>query len=141
MRRNTLMGRRESGFTLIEILVALALVAILSAVAIPSYASYVMRGRLTEAFTALSAIQPRAEEVWSNTRSYETLAAPASPNFSYTVSATVSSYTVTATGSGPATGFEFTIDQNGNRATTHAPTGWTANNNCWIDRKGGQCVQ
>jgi type IV pilus assembly protein PilE len=137
------MGRRESGFTLIEVLIAVALVGILSAVAIPSYASYVTRGRLTEAFTALSAIQPKAEEFWSNNRTYEHLPAPdATANFTYAVSSdTASSYTVTATGRGPAASFSFTIDQNGNRATTGVPTGWTSSTSCWVDRKSGQCVQ
>ena len=141
MRRNIVMGRRTSGFTLIEILIALAIIGILSAVAIPSYSSYVLRGRLTEAFTNLSAVQPKAEEVWSNTRSYQTLPQPTSPNFTYTVTADASSYTVTADGQGPAAGFEYTIDQNGNRATKLVPAGWTASSTCWVDRKGGQCVQ
>jgi type IV pilus assembly protein PilE len=141
--RNTVTGRRESGFTLIEVLIAVALVGILRAVAIPSYASYVMRGRLTEAFVALSAIQPKAEEFWSNNRTYEHLPAPASSaNFDYAVSNdTASSYTVTATGKNAAASFSFTIDHNGNRATTGVPAGWASNANCWIDRKGGQCVQ
>jgi type IV pilus assembly protein PilE len=136
------MGRRESGFTLIEILIAIALVGILSAIAIPSYASYVTRGRLTEAFTALSAIQPKAEEVWSNDRSYANIPPPAATsNFSYIVNATASSYSVTATGHGPVDAFVFTIDQNGNRATTGVPAGWATSATCWVDRKGGQCVQ
>jgi type IV pilus assembly protein PilE len=137
------MGGRQSGFTLIEILIAIVLVGILSAVAIPSYASYVTRGRLTEAFTALSAMQPKAEEYWSNNRTYEHLPPPApSAYFTYTVTNdTASSYTITATGTGPTVSFAFTIDQNGNRATTGVPTGWTGSTSCWVDRKGGQCVQ
>jgi type IV pilus assembly protein PilE len=136
------MRRREAGFTLIEVLIAVVLVGILSAVAIPSYSSYVMRGRLTEAFSSLSAMQPKAEEFWSNNRTYAGLPLPAATaNFSYTADLTASSYTVTATGAGPATGFTYTIDQNGNRATTVVPSGWTANPSCWVDRKGGKCVQ
>ena len=136
------MRRRESGFTLIEVLIAVVLVGILSAVAIPSYSSYVMRGRLTEAFTTLSAMQPKAEEFWSNNRTYVGLPLPAaSANFSYTLDATASSYTVSATGSGSTASFVFTIDQNGNRATTGAPADWTTSASCWVDRKGGKCVQ
>jgi type IV pilus assembly protein PilE len=138
------MRRREAGFTLIEILIAITLIGILSAVAIPSYSSYVLRGRLTEAFTGLAAIQPRAEEFWSNNRTFVGLPVPAnSAYFDYALDTTTSasSYTVSATGKGSAAGFIFTIDQNGNRATTGVPSGWTSSTTCWVDRKGGKCVQ
>jgi type IV pilus assembly protein PilE len=57
--------------------------------------------------------------------------------------ATASTYTVTATGKtgSPVADFAFTIDQGGNRATTHVPTGWTSSTSCWVDRKSGTCVQ
>jgi type IV pilus assembly protein PilE len=136
------MRRRETGFTLIEVLIAIVIVGILSAVAIPSYSNYVVRGRLTEAFTALSAMQPKAEEFWSNNRTYANLPLPTdTDNFKYTAALAVDSYTITATGSGKTADFKFTIDQNGNRATPGAPAGWITSTSCWVDRKGGQCVQ
>jgi type IV pilus assembly protein PilE len=138
------MRSREAGFTLIEILIALALIGVLTAVAVPAYTSYVLRGRLTEAFTALSAVQTKAEEFWSNNRTYASLPLPAAgANFDYSLDATTSasSYIVIATGKNAAANFVFTIDQNGNRATTAVPTGWTGSTSCWVDRKGGKCVQ
>jgi type IV pilus assembly protein PilE len=136
------MRRREAGFTLIEILIAIVIVGILSAVAIPSYSNYVLRGRLTEAFTTLSAMQPAAEEFWSNNRTYVGLPTPnATANFTYTAATTVSGYTIKATGSGSTVDFVYTIDQNGSRATTGVPAGWTSSTSCWVDRKGGKCVQ
>jgi prepilin-type N-terminal cleavage/methylation domain-containing protein len=51
MRKNT------RGFTLIEIMIALAIVVILAAVALPSYQDYVTRGKLSEATDALTPIQ------------------------------------------------------------------------------------
>jgi type IV pilus assembly protein PilE len=90
----------------------------------------------------LSAMQPKAEEQWSNNRTYAGLQLPTNTvNFSYTADLKDSSYTITASGINKMADFEFTIDQNGNRATTRVPTGWTASTSCWIDRKGGQCVQ
>lgn len=142
------MKRRNQGFTLIEIMVAVAIIGALTAVALPAYNAYVMRGRLVEAFSALSTVQPNAEQFWSNgSRSYASFdgsnAFPgSSPNFTYALTtATTSTYVVTATGRAKAAGFVFTIDQQGNRATTGVPTGWTSSTSCWVDRKGGQCSQ
>jgi type IV pilus assembly protein PilE len=143
------MQRRQTGLTLIEILVSLAIIGILSAVALPSYRDYVTRGRLGEAFSALGAVQANAEQFWSNTRSFQNFDGasngfPAtSPNFTYTLSnATVSTYTVKATGKAAAEGFEFTVDQQGNRVTTAVPAGWNGTGNtCWVDRRSGACTQ
>jgi type IV pilus assembly protein PilE len=138
--------RRERAFTLIEILVVVAIIGILTAIAIPAYHDYVVRARLTEAFSGLGGVQTAAEDYW-NSSSPHTYAGfdrlPSnSDSFTFTLSgATASAYTVTATGAGPVAGFVFTIDQNGNRATTAAPTGWGTSTSCWIDRKGAQCVQ
>jgi type IV pilus assembly protein PilE len=145
------MQRQESGFTLIELMIVAALVAILSAVAIPAYTNHVVRARLGEAFTALSAAQVGAEDFWSNNRTYVGFDS-ASPrrlpantnNFTYAYSgASDSGYTITASGINSVNGFVFTIDQNGNRTTSAAPTGYLPSGAtaCWVDRKGGTCVQ
>lgn len=142
------MNRRNDGFTLIELLITVAIVGILTAVALPSYQEHVMRGRLTEAFSSLSTVQPNAEQFWSNNRSFQNFDTTsnvfprATANFTYALSsASVSAYTVTATGIGQAAGFVFTINQTGDRATTSVPSGWTSNASCWVDHKGGQCSQ
>ena len=142
------MTRRPNGFSLIEVMIAVAIIGILTAVALPQYNDYVMRGRLTEAYSALATVQPNAEQFWANTRSYASFDTnsgvfPAStPNFTYALSgASASAYTVTATGRNRANGFVYTIDQQGNRATTAVPTGWTTNASCWVDRRNGQCSQ
>ena len=52
MRRN----RREGGFTLVELMIVVALIGVLSTVAIPSFMNYQARSRRSEAFANLSAI-------------------------------------------------------------------------------------
>jgi type IV pilus assembly protein PilE len=139
------MKRAQQGFTLVELMITVAIVGILSAVALPAYSDYVTRSRLTEAFTALGAAQPAAEQFWPNGRTYvnfDTAASfpTATDNFTYALSnATASTYTVTATGKGKMNGFVYTVNQSGSRATTASPTGWGTNANCWVDHKGGAC--
>lgn len=143
------MNKRQAGFTLIELMIAIAVVGILTAIALPSYNGYMMRARLSEAFTGLAGVQPRLEQHWSNTRSYAGFDSvtpspmPASSaNFTFVLSAAdAGAYVVTARGRNAASGFAFTIDQNGNRVTTAVPSGWTARDNCWVDRKEGLCAQ
>ncbi len=138
-----MMKRVQAGFTLIELLVTIAIIGILTAVAVPMYGDYVTRSRLTEAFTALGAAQPAAEQYWPNSRSYAgfdgaTGFPAATSNFSYALSnAGASTYTLTATGIGKLNGFVYTLDQNGKRATTASP--WGTSTDCWVDRKGGKC--
>jgi type IV pilus assembly protein PilE len=139
------MKRIQQGFTLIEVMITVAIVGLIMAVAVPMYGDYVTRSRLSEAFTALGAAQPSAEQYWANNRKYEDFDKSANfpadtANFTYALSnVTTSTFTLTATGIGKMSGFIFTVDQNGTHATTGSPTGWGTNNNCWVDHKGGTC--
>jgi type IV pilus assembly protein PilE len=139
---------RARGFTLIELMITVAIVGILMAVAIPAYSNYVLRARTTESFSVMGGFQPAAEQFWANNRTYEALPPPGNtPNFDYsTVNLTASSYTLKATGKDKMLGLIYTIDQNGTRKTTAVPstppfTGWVTNDTCWTDRKGGLCTQ
>jgi type IV pilus assembly protein PilE len=136
--------KRQKGFTLVELMVTVAIIGVLSAVAIPMYGSYVLRTRLNDAFTSLASVQPAAEQFWSNNHTFVGFdrMPPDTPNFTYTLSnATASTYTVTAAGRGATNGFGYSIDQAGARVTTAVPTGWTSSTTCWVDRKEGKCVQ
>lgn len=145
------MKRQQTGMTLIEIMIVVAIIGILSAVAIPAYRDYVTRGRVSEAFSALAMVQPNAEQWWSNKRTFvgfgDRTQSPTFPtdttNFTYLISNdTPSTYLVTATGIGLSSGFAYTIDQQGNRKTTGVPSDWAGNNNpCWVDRRSGTCTQ
>jgi type IV pilus assembly protein PilE len=139
---------KPGGFTLIEVMIVVAIVGILAAIALPSYNQYVVRGKLTEAYSNLLAIRVQSEQWFQDNRSYAGM--PCSTTnaryFAYACSGlTPTTYTITATGNAGSDvdGLAFTIDQSNARTsvvTAPATTkGWTGNAACWIVRKGGSC--
>lgn len=134
----------ERGFTLIEVMITVAIVAILAAIALPSYTAYLQRSRVPPALDALSALATRLEQRFQDTGSYANGAAcgatmPAAENFA--VACVLSNggqgFTATATGSGPVSGYSYTINHQGVRVTTAHPKGAPAAN-CW-SMKGSVC--
>jgi len=140
------------GFTLIEVMVAVAIVAILATVAYPGYTDYVMRSKISEAVGQLSDMRVKMEQYFLDNRTYVGACAagtvaplPASPQVKYFTftcpTLTATTYTLTATGVAAQgmNGFVYTLDQANNRATTGAPSGWIAASNCWTLKKDGSC--
>jgi type IV pilus assembly protein PilE len=67
--------RASSGFTLIELMVTVAIVTILATIAVTSYTSQVQKSRRTEAKSALLDLAGREERLFSTTNSYSNLEA------------------------------------------------------------------
>jgi type IV pilus assembly protein PilE len=136
--------RRTRGFTLIEVMITVAIVAILSAIALPAYTSYVQRSRVPPGLEALSSLATRMEQRYQDTGSYANGGAcgatmPTAANFTVTceLSDAGQGFTATATGSGPVAGYTYTINHRGVRRTTAHPKGAPADD-CW-SIKGGTC--
>jgi type IV pilus assembly protein PilE len=140
------------GFTLIEVMIVVAIVAILATIAVPSYRDYVRRSQLPEAFTYLSDYRVKLEQYFQDNRAYSTdgncgtgvlnFAAPNPPpsyfTFSCATSGTYQDYTLRATGSaGQAVGHVYTLKPSGVKATTTF-MGNSSSATCWLI-KGNEC--
>ena len=64
------LARAECGFTLIEIVIAVAIVAILATVALPSFMDSIRKSRRTDAFNAIANVQQLQERWRSNRNAY-----------------------------------------------------------------------
>jgi len=133
----------SKGFTLIELMVTVAVVAILAAIALPSYSAYVYRSRIPVGLDALSAYQTRMEQGYQDVGNYGNTACsagiPTVSNFTLTCALTNTGqgFVATATGSGPVTGVSYSVDQDGVRLTLTHPNG-VPTQSCW-SIKGAIC--
>ncbi len=102
------MKQKQSGFTLIELMVAVAIVAILAAVALPAYQSYLRKSYRAEAQAYLMAVSVRQQQFLIDTGAYSnsltTIGVPTPSNVSTAYdltltapAATPPTFTVTAT--------------------------------------------
>ena len=149
--------QRQSGFTLIELMITIAIVAILASVALPSYTSYITRSKIQEATSNLLAMRTKMEQYYQDNRKYTGACAagtvaplpgtPAGTLKYFTISCPTLSdgpppvYTIQAVGMGSdLAGLTLTIDQANNRQTVSVPSGWTMpSTNCWVSKKSGDC--
>lgn len=129
-------------------MIAVAIVSILAAVAVPQYTGYVTRSRIPDATAALAGKQVLLEQYFQDNRTY--VGAPACNSdsttsnyftFSCVDSATsASAYVLQATGQGTMSGFSYTVNQAGAKSSSvTGVSGWTGSNTCWVTKPGGVC--
>jgi type IV pilus assembly protein PilE len=139
--------RHGRGFTLIELMVTIAIIGILAAVAIPAYTSYIQRANRSDARTVLLEAAAFLQRCFSQNNDYrcapaspaamaapydQSPAAPAAVKYAITVTAGggvgSTTYTLTATPTGTMTG-----DQCGALTVTHAGVRGAAGSlaDCW----------
>ncbi len=148
----------QTGFTLIEAMITVAIIAILASIALPAYNDYIRRAAVVEAFNFLSDYRVKMEQYYQDNRSYGTApgsncanggVAPAWNNFqpanrkyfdfACTTGANTNEYTITATGKAgsAAAGHVYTVNH-ANTQTTTQFKGASVTKNCWLT-KGSEC--
>lgn len=152
--------KTQKGFSLIELMIVIAIIGTLAAIAMPNYTDYLMRGKVPDATSTLSNARVTMEQFFQDNRTY--LAAgttfPTTNtcsgtdtttskyfDFSCTAAATTSTYTLRAVGKSSMLGFTYTLNQNNTKTTliaAPAPTKWRTGGvavNCWLTGPGGAC--
>ncbi len=144
---------RAHGFTLIEVMITVAIIGILSAVALPAYNDYIIRGSLADASTGLSSMRAQMERYYQDNRTYASTGSFVTPcattpatsrtfnKFVVSCAATPSAtaFTLQAQGSGSVADFRFTINEREIKATTAAPSAYGTCATDWIMKKGQAC--
>ncbi|MCY1291959.1 Type IV minor pilin ComP, DNA uptake sequence receptor [compost metagenome] len=125
-------AKKQLGFTLMELMIVVVVVAILTAIAYPSYRQYVVRANRSEVQQFMLEIASRQQQYFSDVRSYGStltqlgLAVPANVAKNYTIDPGVDntakppSYLITAT---PKSGSTQVGDGNQTLSSTGAKTG------------------
>lgn len=139
------------GFSLLEIMIVVAIVAVLATIALPSYADYIRRARILEAVARLSDARAHMEEFFLDQRSYVDAAgscgapapaAAAADAFALACTATTTHFVYTATGAAAKgmDAFSFSIDETGAKGTLSVPRNWSRTADCWTVRADGSCA-
>ena len=131
------MRRSSRGFTLIEIMIVIAIIGIILTISIPSYNEYVKKGRRAEVVSLLSEQAQTLERFYTRNNVYTGVTGLSTGNDFYAITPTLTDQTfvltaIRKTGSAMATDKcgDFTLTNTGVRSMNNATTGVTTKD-CW----------
>jgi type IV pilus assembly protein PilE len=142
------LKRKSAGFTLIEVMITVAVIGILSAIALPSYTDYIRRGKTQEATSGLANMRVKMEQYYQDNRTYASyvdascaqagVAVLSGKYFTYSCTSDATSYSIIADGVAAQGmgGYEYTINQN-NAMTSTVPGNGVVG--CWVTKRGESC--
>ena len=87
------MRKLQQGFTLIELMIVVAIVGILAAIAIPAYQDYTVRAKVTEGLSLANAAKLAVEDQWTSSGSAVSLG----NGYTFVATSLVSSITIGST--------------------------------------------
>lgn len=134
--------QRQAGFTLIELMIVVAIIAILASVALPAYTDYVRRAKASEAVAELSSWRGKMEQYFLDNRTYLNsgacgASASTGKHYTYSCVATATTYTLTATSVTSSEG-TYTVSESDQRSTTAFKGSSVSGKACWLIR-GDEC--
>ena len=119
----------QRGFTLIELMIVIAIIGILAAIAIPAYQDYTIRAQVSEGLTLSTAVQAAVVDYYDQTGNWPAGMTGGGANLNYAAAPTGNYVTGIATAAGA-----ITITY-GNKANA-AVTGQTLSLNAWTTTAG-----
>ncbi len=129
----------HAGFSLIEVMVVVAIIGLLASIAIPGYQDYVKTGNAAEAPANLANCRVQAEQFYQDNFTYVGFVCTPSDAryFDYAVQdQTATTYTLTATGKGSMSNFSFSVNQDNQKSSVFDGTSGAS---CWLTSSTGNC--
>ncbi len=149
----------KRGFTLIEMMVVLSIMAILASFVYPAYSDYVIRAKAVESFTEIEKMQSKIKQYYLDNNTLNGCCSDnfstQNKNFNITINLGVNAIenntedfqiilTSKKLNSNGQPELSYKLTNNGGEylyETLSLPNNWVMNNNCWVYNRQGDCYE